>query len=249
MRAGRYGPESDPRLEVGRRSTAMAHEQSSQPGNVTTREMEWVVLASIVRPHGRRGEVIAELLTDFPERFADRKQLFLRPGSANAPSGIREATLEGYRLHKGRVTLKFEGIDSISGAEELRGFSVMLPLGKRAPLKDDAIYISDLVGTRVVDVHGGTACDAGDIIDVLPEGPGPAMLVVGSGAAEPALIPFVKAYLKKIDMQAKRIEMDLPEGLLAMQEPMTAEEWRQMREEMQGGSPDGDHTSHALRHR
>jgi 16S rRNA processing protein RimM len=229
-------------------NAVMAREQSSKPDNVTVPEADWVVLASVVRPHGRRGEVIAELLTDFPERFAERKRLFLGPGKANA-GGIREVMLEGYRLHKGRAVLKFAGIDSISAAEELRRFSVMLPLAERTPLKDDSVYVGDLVGTRVTDVHGGSTHDAGEIIDVLPEGPGPAMLVVESGATEPLLIPFVKAYLKKIDVQGKRIEMDLPEGLLAMQAPMTAEEWQRVREEMRSRLPDSDQTSHALRHR
>ena len=213
---------------------------------MTTPETNWVVLARIVRPHGLRGEVIAEILTDFPQSFAERKRLFLQSESGNE---IREASLEAWRLHQGRVLLKLAGTDSIEDAERLRGFLVALPAAERMPLEDDAVYVGDLLGVQVVDVHDGAARAAGIIADVLPEGVGPAMLVVDAGTGDPVLIPFVKAYLKKIDVAAKRMEMDLPEGLLTMQAPLTAEEWRRLREEARSPDAEEDPSSDALRHR
>jgi 16S rRNA processing protein RimM len=127
-------------------------------------------------------------------------------------------------LHKGRVVLKFAGIDSISEAERLRNCEVLIPLAERMPLTDDSVYVSDLVGARVIDVSGGAAREAGEIIDVQPGGAAPAMLVVRTGAGGPALIPFVKAYLKRMDLAAKRVEMDLPDGLLSLEAPLTPEE-------------------------
>jgi len=98
----------------------------------------------------------------------------------------------------------------------------MLPL--LMPLEGDAVYVSDLLGVRVIDVSRGGTEDAGEITDVEPEAAGPAMLVVRTPAGDKLLIPFVRAYLRKIDLEAKRMEMELPLGLLAMQAPLTEQE-------------------------
>ena len=178
----------------------------------------WVLLARIVRPQGRHGEVLADIFTDFPEHFAQRKRLFLRPPGGGL-DGMREAKVESQWLHKGRVVLKFSQVDSMVEAENLRGFDVVVPREERMPLEGDAVYVSDLVGVRVIDVSRGGATDAGEITDVEPEGAGPAMLVIRTPAGDELLIPFVRAYLRKMDIEAKRLEMDLPAGLLAVQAP------------------------------
>jgi 16S rRNA processing protein RimM len=203
--------------------------------NVTT-NASWVVLARVVRPQGRRGELLAEILTDFPNSFAQRKQLFLRSEGGEAGADVRPVVLEAFWHHKGRVVLKFTGIDSIGDAEPFRGFEVVVPLSERMPLTEDAVYVSDLVGARVMDVSRVPAEDVGEIVDVVPEGPGPAMLVLNTGAREPGLVPFVKAYLQRIDLAAKRLEMLLPEGLLAIDAPLTVEERQQMDEEKKTGN-------------
>jgi 16S rRNA processing protein RimM len=200
----------------------------------------WVVLARIVRPRGRRGELLADLLTDFPESFAQRKRLFLRPENELSLEPPREVRLEAYWRSKERVVLKFAGIDSIDDAEKLRGSEVVIPIAERMPLGDDAVYISDLLGVRIIDVSRENPQDAGEILDVLPAGPGPAMLVVRCGSSPPALIPFVKAYLRRIDLAAKRIEMALPEGLLAIDAPLTAEERQRMRAESQKNASEAE---------
>ena len=137
---------------------------------------------------------------------------------------MREAKVESHWLHKGRVVLKFAQVDSIADAENLRGFEVVIPREERMPLEGDAVYVSDLLGVRVIDVSRGGAEDAGEITDVEPEGAGPAMLVIRTPAGDELLIPFVRAYLRKIDIEAKRLEMELPVGLLAMQAPLTEQE-------------------------
>jgi 16S rRNA processing protein RimM len=176
---------------------------------------DWVLLAHIVRPQGRNGEVLADLFTDFPQHFAQRKKLCLRPPPGSA--GVREATVVSHWLHKGRVVLKFAQVDSITDAETLRGFDVVVPREERIPLEGDAVYVSDLVGMKVIDVSSGGAVDAGEITDVEPEGAGPAMLVVQSPTGEELLIPFVRAYLRNMDIEGQRLEMDLPRGLLDLQ--------------------------------
>jgi 16S rRNA processing protein RimM len=179
----------------------------------------WVLLAHIVRPQGRRGEVLADIFTDFPEHFAQRKRLFLRPPAQDQTGAMQEVKVLSHWLHKGRVVLKLAQVDSMSDAESLRGFDLVIPREERIPLSGDAVYVSDLLGVRVIDVGRGGFLDAGEITDVEPEGPGPAMLVLRSPAGDEVLIPFVRAYLRKIDLEGKRLEMDLPEGLLAVQTP------------------------------
>jgi 16S rRNA processing protein RimM len=185
---------------------------------VTVSPDSWVLLAHIVRPQGRQGEVLADIFTDFPNRFSQRKRLFLRPPGGRLEA-MREAKVESHWLHKGRVVLKLAQVDSITDAEKLRGFDVVIPREERMPLDGDAVYVSDLLGVRVIDVSRGGAAVAGEITDVEPEGAGPAMLVVRTPAGEELLIPFVRAYLRKMDIEARRLEMDLPAGLLTLQEP------------------------------
>lgn len=179
----------------------------------------WVLLAHIVRPQGRHGEVLADIFTDFPEHFSQRKGLFLRPPAKGQVEAMREVKVVSHWLHKGRVVLKFAQVDSMTEAENLRGFDLVIPREGRMPLTGDAVYVSDLVGVRVIDVSGGGSTDAGEITGVEPEGAGPAMLVIRTQAGEELLIPFVRAYLRKMDLEGKRLEMDLPEGLLAAQSP------------------------------
>lgn len=212
------------------------HRRSPEPDilrkpcrHVTNPEQSWIVLAQVVRPQGRKGEVLAEIYTDFPERFSQRQRLFLVSGSAQGPA--REVRVESQWLHKGRVVLKFADVDSIAEAEKLRGLQVVTPREERMPLDGDAVYISDLLGARVIDVRPNPAEDAGDITGVEPEGVGPAMLTVRTPAGEERLIPFVKAYLKKIDLEAKRIEMELPENLMSMQAPAAAGERQSLHED------------------
>lgn len=176
----------------------------------------WVLIAHLVRPQGRDGELIADILTDFPERFAERRHLVLL-----SPDGkSRPIELEDHWLHKGRVVLKFAGIDSINDAETLRNFDVAIPRDQRAPLEDDSVYIDDLIGCHIIDVGPAGAGDIGSITSVDRETTSTPLLVVrATGNQEELLIPFAKAYLKKVDVNGKRIEMSLPEGLLSINSP------------------------------
>jgi len=171
----------------------------------------WVLLARLVRPQGRKGEIIADIFTDFPERFRERPRVFLRAPRAKAPS--REALIEKHWLHQGRVVLKLKGIDSINDAETLRGMDVVVPAEERVPLAEDAVYISDLIGCQLLDgdsvvgqvedVERGTA-GAPDLLVVQP-----AKKTFGG----PLLVPFARAYLVSIDLAARQIKMRLPAGL------------------------------------
>ena len=184
----------------------------------------WVWLAQIRRPQGRKGEVFAEILTDFPEKFAERKQLWLLPALAPAKAGAvagarpaaqtpRQVELQNHWLHKGGVVLHFAQVDSISAAELLAGMIVAIPRSERAALSSDEVYVGDLIGCVLVDVGGAEPVRIGEIEDVDRSG-GAAPLLVVRGAKGEVLVPFAKSYLRKIDVDAKRVEMELPEGLV-----------------------------------
>ena len=176
----------------------------------------WTWLARVLRTQGRKGEIFAELLTDFPEKFADRKRLWLISEDGSAPP--REVELAHHWMHKHGVVLHFAGIDSISAAEALTGLIAAIPRSERMALGEDEAYISDLVGCTLVDVVGGDAVQVGEIKDV-DRSSGPVPLLVVRGPSGEILIPFAKSYLRKIDLDARRVEMALPEGLANLNEP------------------------------
>jgi 16S rRNA processing protein RimM len=180
---------------------------------------QWVWLARIRRTQGRKGEVFADLLTDFPEKFADRRRLWLLAEAAS--STPREVELIHHWLHKGGVVLHFSGVDSISAAEALSGLIVAIPLAERAPLSEDEVYIADLIGCTLFDVASTNPIRVGKIEDVDRTAGPVALLVVRSSTGE-VLIPFAKSYLCKLDLEAKRVEMALPEGLADLNAPGTS---------------------------
>lgn len=176
----------------------------------------WAWLARIRRPQGRKGEVLAEILTDFPEKFSERRRLWLiRQDQTAVP---RQVELVNHWPHKGSLVLHFAGVDSISAAEELTGLIVAVPRSERVPLGEDEVYISDLVGCALVDVAGGAAVYVGEIQDV-DQSAGPVALLVVRGTDGEILVPFAKDYLRRIDVPAKRVEMMLPEGLIDLNQP------------------------------
>jgi 16S rRNA processing protein RimM len=185
---------------------------------------KWVWLARIRRPQGRKGEVFADILTDFPEKFAERRRLWLiadpeapRLKSNPAP---REVELVAHWRHKGGVVLHFAESDSISAAEALAGLIVAIPLADRVPLSDDEVYIADLIGSTLFDVAGPAAIAVGQIEDVdRTAGPVALLVVRGPHSGEEVLVPFAKSYLRRIDVAAKRVEMALPEGLVDLNSP------------------------------
>lgn len=191
---------------------------------------EWVWLARIRRPQGRKGEVFAEILTDFPQRFAERRQLWLLHGGVAGNTGHhppesrgiqpapppfpREIQLQHHWFHKGGVVLHFDGVDSISAAESLAGLIVAIPLGDRAPLGQDEVYISDLVGCTLVDVANPDKPAVVGQIENVERDLGPVAILMVRGPAGEILVPFARSYLRKLDPAAKRIEMSLPDGLV-----------------------------------
>jgi len=182
-------------------------------------QQEWVWLASIRRPQGRKGEVFADILTDFPEKFAERRRLWLitDPDSPRARTNPapREVELIHHWLHKGGIVLHFAQSNSISDAETLAGLIVAIPLAERAPLEADEVYIGDLIGCMLVDVAGAAPVEVGRIEEVdRTAGPVALLVVLRAGSEEEILVPFAKSYIHSLNVTARRVDMVLPEGLL-----------------------------------
>ncbi len=161
--------------------------------------------------------MLADLLTDFPDKFQERKRVWLLSAAGQPNESAREVSLQSHFLHKGAVVLHFAGVTSIPEADTLRGLVVAIPQSERAPLGQDEIYVGDLIGSQLIDVSGSTEHRVGVIEDVDREAGPVALLVVrGEGKnADEILIPFARAYLRKIE--PGRVEMALPEGLVEVQ--------------------------------
>ncbi len=149
----------------------------------------------------------AELHTASPERFRSGSRVL----ALDEHNQRREFVVEDSWPHKGMVVLKFRGIESISQAETLAGCEIQVPRQERLPLQVGEFYVSELVGCAVFD-HG---TEVGRIADV-QFGSGDAPLLVVNAGKKEHLLPFAAAYLVKVDLAGKRLDMDLPEGMLEL---------------------------------
>jgi 16S rRNA processing protein RimM len=192
-----------------------------------SREQKYITVARILRARGNKGEVAAELLTDFPERLPQIKEMFLR-----AESGTRHSVeLRSFwvdRNHPGKCVFHFAGMDSINDAEKLRGLQVQIPFAQRAVLPPGSFFVSDLIGCAVFEIPVSAAALAsspcappqapamlGKVRDVYFPGegqPGTPLLALDTSTGE-LLVPLAEDICKRFDIAARRIEVELPDGL------------------------------------
>jgi 16S rRNA processing protein RimM len=173
----------------------------------------FVSVARILRTQGRRGEVAAELLTDFPERFAGLRRVYLE----NALGAAEAFELENAWPHKGRIILKFSGVDTISEAERLRGRPVLIPLEERVSLPQGSYYVWELAGCRVMRTRDGKDVEVGTVTDVERTGGVDLLRIEPPGQARgEVLIPLAESICTRIDTCAQRIWIDPPEDLLEL---------------------------------
>lgn len=145
--------------------------------------------------------------------------------SALLEDGSRRALkIEELWPHKGMLVLKFAGIDSISDAETLMRSELQVPREERAELETGWNYVSDLIGCTVFDGEREVG-----IVRHLTFGAGEAPLLIVQAGAKQHEIPYAEAYVKKLDLERKQIWMQLPEGLLELDAPLTAEEKQQQK--------------------
>jgi 16S rRNA processing protein RimM len=185
---------------------------------------EFITLARVVKTQGRRGEVGAEMHSDVPGRFATGMKLFALPKSQDSR---RELEVEDLWPHKGLLVLKFRGVDSMSDAELLVGSELQVPGSERADLEPGWNYVSDLIGCMVLD----QGREIGRVEDVqFGAGEAP-LLVVANRAGKTFEVPFAETYLEGVDIAQRQVRMNLPEGMLEINAPVTAEEKQEQRSE------------------
>ena len=188
----------------------------------------WVAVAHILRPRGNKGEVAAELLTDFPQRLTELREVFVGDARRAEPRRLSLQSCWLSQNHRGQAVFHFAGCSSISDAEKFRGQDVFLPIEQRVTLPAGQYFISDLIGCSVFDCArkaspvASSPCSMstaplllGSVTDVQFTGEGVSgtpLLVVDAQEGE-LLIPLAEDICTRIDIAARRIDVLLPEGL------------------------------------
>lgn len=181
---------------------------TNQPqADVPDQSENWISIALVARPQGHRGEVIADLLTDFPDRFSALEKVTIKRSDGQ----MDYLRLEKSRIHKGRVVLKFAGYDDMNAAEDLRGARLMVPRSQLIKLPENRYYEFDLIDCQVLTEDEKII---GKVVSVEDYGAAP-LLAVKSGDQE-HLIPLASSICINIDIPRKRIVIAPPEGLLEL---------------------------------
>jgi 16S rRNA processing protein RimM len=171
---------------------------------------QFLAIARILRPQGRKGEVAAEILTDFAARFQQLQTALLEvPGQAPLRVNVERAW-----PHKGRIILKFSGIDSIESASRLRGLQVFIPWEQRTPLPPHHYYLCELQGCRVILERQGK--EIGTVTEVEATGGADVLHVRRPDGKSEVLIPLAQEICTRIDLAARTIMIDPPEELLEL---------------------------------
>jgi 16S rRNA processing protein RimM len=172
----------------------------------------------VLKTQGRRGEVAVEVHSDVPDRFYQGMKLW----ALEEVGSRRGLKIEELWPHKRHLVLKFAGVDSISDAETLVGCELQVPVSERATLEPGWNYVSDLIGCVLFsgDREVGT-------IQNVQFGAGEAPLLIVSAGSKEYEIPYAEAYLQSVDLENRRIQMLLPDGLLEVNSPLTPEEKRE----------------------
>lgn len=174
-----------------------------------TAKPELRMVGRIVKPHGIRGELVVDTMTDSAEhRFAEGSVLFV---TARDGSPERTLTVTAARPHTGRLLVRFEGVGDRDAAEALRGVVLSANATELPPIDDpDEFYDHQLEGLAVLTVAGAAV---GTVREVA-HGAGGDLLVVDRDGGGEALIPFVRQIVPEVDVPGGRIVLDPPPGLL-----------------------------------
>ena len=165
---------------------------------------QFIAIALIVKARGIRGEVSAEILTDFPERFSSTTSVRVA-----LPDVQYQEVIQSARFHKGRVLLKFRGRERPEQVRELIGGEVRIPLEERMPLPEGAFYESDLLGLRVEQ----KGRNLGVVAELFRTGAEGVNLVIRDRNHRELMIPLARAFVRDVDLDRGVIQVDLPPGL------------------------------------
>lgn len=166
---------------------------------------ELVAIANITKPRGLRGEVVADILTDFPERFDNLDKVI----AVDSNGKTSDLEIEKFFFQKNRIVLKFKGYNSIEEAEHLRDIEICIPESEVVDLEEDEFFDWELEDCEVETLDGERI---GKVKEIFRAGEN-INLVVEDGKKD-YMIPFVEAICPEVDIENKLIKVDLPEGLL-----------------------------------
>lgn len=170
-------------------------------------EPRFLIVGRIVRPHGIRGEMRVEILTELPERLTWLEQVFLARDPDEAAPEIK--TVEKVRLHKGQALLQLEGVRSRDAAEDLRSMLLLVPLAEAIPLEEDEYYFYQLEGLEVFSDKGELL---GVVREVLETGANEVFVVAGDSGEH--LLPNTREVVQEINLEKGRITVHILPGLL-----------------------------------
>jgi 16S rRNA processing protein RimM len=168
-------------------------------------EPEHVLVGLVRRAHGLRGEVLVEVLSDLPERFAPGSGLELVQGDRR-----RTVRVSGSRPHGDALRVTFEGVTGRDAAEALRGARLEVPRSSVPSPAAGAYWQFELIGCRSFDEREG---ELGEVVDLVESAAGLLLEVARPGGGR-LLLPFVAEFLVRIDRDEGRIDWRLPEGLV-----------------------------------
>lgn len=172
--------------------------------------VEHLIVGTVQKPHGIKGELFVRLETDRPDAvYAPGRVLAL--GDAKGRRSDAVLTIERARAFKGGMLIKVaEHPGRTPELEALRGHTLLIPRDQAAALADDEVFYHDLIGMRIVTAAEG---EIGSIRDVYDAPSGPLLSVDRQGRKE-LLIPFVRDTIRRIDRAERVLELEVPPGLL-----------------------------------
>ena len=170
---------------------------------------DMVLVGRIARPHGLKGHVVVNPETDFAEeRFAEGATLWTR-----SVRGDEQLVIQTSRLQGRRPVIGFEGFTSVEDAERLAGLELRVPEELLQPLADGTYYQHQLVGCVVETTTGARV---GEVARV--DGGAAGSLLAIDGPKGEILIPLAVDICTRVDIDAKRITVNPPDGLLELNE-------------------------------
>jgi 16S rRNA processing protein RimM len=166
-----------------------------------------LVVGAIRRPHGLGGELLVEVLTDFPERFRPGLVVVWRRGADEKTLHVRSA-----RSHADALLLRFDECEGIEAARALRGGELCVTEAETHPAPEGYFYAHEIQGFACEDTRGRRIGEASGL-EKTPAGP---MLSVAIGDGREALVPWTHPIVVRVDRPGRRIVLDPPEGLFEL---------------------------------
>ncbi|HHW22157.1 MAG TPA: 16S rRNA processing protein RimM [Clostridiaceae bacterium] len=165
---------------------------------------EYLAVGKVVNTHGVRGELKVMPMTSDLSRF---EYLFFV--TVNHGGDYREYRVQNCRIHKNFVLVKLKGIENMNEAEKLKGLELLVHRKHAKPLEEDEFYICDIIGMEVYE--GDTFL--GILTDVLETGSNDVYIITDKDKNE-ILLPALKSVVEKVDLEGRRMQVKIPEGLL-----------------------------------